>query len=336
MSDIFCGLGWGPSGLACLWGVVAFFASAGPSQSQTDTIDFLMDWRPQAEQGGFYQAAQTGLYDAAGLNVKLRAGGPQTDPARMLAAGAVDAAMISNAFQALNLIALDADVVIVMAAFQKDPQILMAHAQSGAKTLQDLRGKPLFIGDATVGTFWQWLKATQGYQDRQIRKYNYSLAPWMISQSAAQQGYVTSEPFTAQQAGAEPTVFLLADNGYKGYAAMVGVTRDLVTENPKAVAAFVAANQRGWYDYLYGDPSAANARILRDNKEMTPQLLAHARRAMINYALVGDAAAGPAAVGQMQRARWASLLDEVAALGLYDADLNIEKGITARFLMPAP
>lgn len=315
---------------------IALAAIYAPTAGQAQSIDFLMDWRPQAEQGGFYQAAQAGLYTDAGLKVKLRSGGPQTDPSRMLAAGVVDAAMISNAFQALNLIALDADVVIVMAAFQKDPQILMAHASSGARTLADLRGKPMFIGDASVGTFWQWLKATQGYGDRQIRKYTYSLAPWMVNKTAAQQGYITSEPFTAQQAGAQPTVFLLADNGYRGYAAMVGVGRSLLEENPAAVKAFVAANQRGWYDYLYGDPQLANARILKENREMTPALLAHARAAMIGNDIVASGDVQATDIGVMSIERWKALLADVAALDLYDPDLPLARGISTQFLMAAP
>lgn len=307
---------------------------AGISQAQS--IVFLMDWRPQAEQGGFYQAAEAGLYTQAGLTVKLRSGGPQTDPSRMLAAGAVDAAMISNAFQALNLIALDADIVIVMAAFQKDPQILMAHASTGARTLADLRGKPMFIGDASVGTFWQWLKATQGYSDRQIRKYTYSLAPWMVNKTSAQQGYITSEPFTAQQAGASPTVFLLADNGFRGYAAMVGVRRKLVEKNPEAVRAFVSASQRGWYEYLYGDPQKANVRILKENREMTPALLAHARAAMISNDIVGGEGAQVPDIGAMSMERWEALLADVAALELYDPSLPLSRGISTQFLMAAP
>lgn len=318
----------------CFFWASVMFAFAPSVQAQS--IDFLMDWRPQAEQGGFYQAAETGLYDAAGLKVRLRAGGPQTDPSRMLAAGAVDAAMISNAFQALNLIALKADVVIVMAAFQKDPQILMAHEASGAKTLADLKGKPMFIGDASVGTFWQWLKATQGYSDRQIRKYTYSLAPWLVNGATAQQGYVTSEPFTAAQAGAKPVVFLLADNGYRGYAAMVGVRRSLVEKQPDLVKAFVHANQRGWHSYLTQQTGSADARILKDNKEMTPELLAHARAAMITNDIVMADGAQPHNVGVMSLMRWEALLADVAALGLYDADLNLEAGISARFLLAAP
>lgn len=316
-----------------LW---AIFVLAFAPGVQAQSIDFLMDWRPQAEQGGFYQAAETGLYDAAGLEVRLRAGGPQTDPSRMLAAGAVDAAMISNAFQALNLIALKADIVIVMAAFQKDPQILMAHEASGAQTLADLKGKPMFIGDASVGTFWQWLKATQGYSDRQIRKYTYSLAPWLVNTATAQQGYVTSEPFTAAQAGAKPVVFLLADNGYRGYAAMVGVRRKLIEEQPAAVKAFVQANQRGWHRYLTQDPSQADVRILKDNKEMTPELLAHARAAMKANDIVMSEGGQPHDVGAMSMQRWQALLADVAALELYDADLNLADGITTRFLLDAP
>lgn len=307
-----------------------------PISAKAQTIDFLMDWRPQAEQGGFYQAAETGLYDQADLAVRLRSGGPQTDPSRMLAAGAVDAAMISNAFQALNLIALKADVVIVMAAFQKDPQILMAHSASGVQTLADLKGKPIFIGDASVGTFWQWLKATQGYSDRQIRKYTYSLAPWLVNQTSAQQGYVTSEPFTAAQAGAEPAVFLLADNGYRGYAAMVGVRRSLVEKQPEAVKRFVEANQRGWHSYLFGDPRKADARILKENREMTPQLLAHARAALIANDIVGQKGALPSDIGTMSVERWKALLDDVSQLGLYTPDLDLSKGITRRFLLEAP
>lgn len=312
------------------------FLALSPVTAFAQSIDFLMDWRPQAEQGGFYQAAETGLYAAAGLDVKLRPGGPQSDPARLLAAGAVDAAMISNAFQALNLVSLDADVVIVMAAFQKDPQILMAHTSSGAKMLADLKGKPIFIGDASVGTFWQWLKAAQGYTDRQIRKYNYSLAPWMVTNSAAQQGYITSEPFTARKAGAQPIVFLLADNGYQGYAAMVGVRRALVETNPAAVAAFVQANQNGWHSYLFGDPSKANERILRDNREMTPELLNHARTALIDNEIVSSPDATPAQVGAMSMSRWQGLLEDVAALDLYDPKLDLSRGISTRYLLPNP
>ncbi|MEM7569248.1 MAG: ABC transporter substrate-binding protein [Pseudomonadota bacterium] len=307
-----------------------------PPLAAAQSIDFLMDWRPQAEQGGFYYADEMGLYDAAGIKVKLRAGGPQSDPARLLAAGAVDAAMISNAFQAMNLAALDADVQIVMAAFQKDPQILMVHSTSGVQSLEGLRGKPIFVGDASVGTFWQWLKARFGYSDSQIRKYTYSLAPWLVTPEAAQQGYITSEPFTAAQTGMTPVPFLLADNGYTGYAAMVAVTGDLARENPAAVRALVQASQRGWFDYLTGDPAKTHARILKDNREMTQALLDHARGALGANDIVLSGDARWEDVGWMTGTRWLTLRAQVADMGLYKPDLALQKYITSRYLKAAP
>ncbi|MEM1021703.1 MAG: ABC transporter substrate-binding protein [Pseudomonadota bacterium] len=301
---------------------------------QAADIDFLMDWRPQAEQGGFYQAKEAGLYEAAGIDVKLRAGGPQSDPARLIAAGAVDAAMISNAFQALNLVALKADVMIVMAAFQKDPQILMVHEASGAQSLEDLRGRPIFVGDASVGTFWQWLKVRFGYKDAQIRKYTYSLAPWLITPKAAQQGYVTSEPFTAAAGGASPRPFLLADNGYTGYAAMVAVRGELAREKPALVKAFVGANQRGWHSYLTGDSAKADARILRDNREMTQALLTHAKQALQDNDIVFGKGEAWQNVGWMTGKRWLDLLAQVSDMGLYEPDLPLQTVITSRFLTP--
>ena len=139
-------------------------------------IVFATDWKAQAEHGGFYQALAKGFYAKRGLNVKIRPGGPQSDNPRLIAAGAIDIAMASNGFQALNLIAAGADVKVVMASFQKDPQVMMVHPEMGAKSLNDLKGMPIFMSDSAIATFWPWLKARFGYSDRQIRKYSYSLA----------------------------------------------------------------------------------------------------------------------------------------------------------------
>ena len=64
---------------------------------------------------------------------------------------------------------------------------------------------------------------------------------------AIQQGYVSSEPYTIEKAsGQKPAVFLLADEGYPGYAAMALVRESLIASNPSAVRAFVEASSAGW------------------------------------------------------------------------------------------
>ncbi len=307
--------------------LVLIGAAATPAAS-TD-ITFATDWKAQAEHGGFYQALAKGYYKNYGLNVRIRPGGPQSDNPRLMAAGALDIAMASNNFQPLNLIAAGADVKVVMASFQKDPQVLMVHPHVKAAGFADLKGMPVFIGDSAVATFWPWLKARFDYTDDQIRKYTYSLAPWMVNKNTVQEGYLSSEPFTAETAGVTPRVFLFADEGYPGYAAMIMVRGDYLSNNKKTVDDFVKATIEGWREYMWGDRDAANALILKDNPDMTPELLAYAHKAMLENDMLGSS---PDMVGQMTDERWQTFYDEMAALGIIEKGLNVKSAYTLDFL----
>ena len=119
------------------------------------------------------------------------------------------------------------------------------------------------IADASINAFWVWLRAKYDFSDRQIRKYTFNLAPFLVNQQAIQQGYVTSEPYTiSTRGGFEPQVFLLSDFGYPSYAAMVLAQNRLIEERPELVQAFVNASIEGWRSYIYGDPSPGNKLIL--------------------------------------------------------------------------
>ena len=295
-------------------------------------ITFATDWKAQAEHGGFYQALAKGFYAARGLDVTIRPGGPQQDNPRLIAAGALDLAMASNGFQPMTLLAAGAEVTVVMAAFQKDPQVLMTHPGDAVASLKDLAGRPVFIGDSAVATFWPWLKARFGFTDDQIRKYAYSLAPWLTNPGTVQEGYLTSEPFTAEQAGVVPNVYLFADAGYQGYAAMVMVTNRFLAAHEDAVAAFVAASIQGWADYMTGDPAPANALIKAHTAEMTDALLAFSRRRMGEVGLVSSGDVARLGIGAMTEQRWRAFYDEMSALGVLPRGLDVTDVFTTRFL----
>jgi len=310
--------------LTCAWAVAA------QAKEPLTKITFATDWKAQAEHGGFYQALAKGFYKSRGLDVTIRPGGPQTDNPRLMAAGALDIAMASNSFQPINLIAAGADVKVVMAAFQKDPQVMMVHPHVLANGLADLKGRPVFLADSAIATVWPWLKARFGYADKDIRKYSYSLAPWLANPETVQEGYVSSEPFTAEQAGVAPKVFLLSDAGYPGYSAMVMVRGDYINSNKPVVAAFVAASVEGWRDYLWGDPTPANMLILKDNPEMTPALIANGIAVMRRNQMVGD----PDSIGQMSHARWQKFYVEMSDLGIIDKGLDVRDAYTLEFVLP--
>jgi len=291
------------------------------------TIRFVTDWKAQAEHGGFYQALALGLYKKHGLDVRIIEGGPSVNVPQMLAGGAADFGIGSNAFIPLNLAREHAGIKAVMAVFQKDPQVLITHPRPDVKSIADMKGKPIMISDASTAAFWPWLRAKFGFSDSQIRKYSFSLAPFVSDPKAIQEGYLSSEPYTVETtAGFTPQIFLLADNGYPGYANMVLVPQTWIDQNPRAVQAFVDATREGWESYLNGDPSAANAIIKRDNPEMRDDVIAQAREKLKRYGIVG------ADIGVMTDARWQAFFEAMRDVGVYDAGLDWRAAFDTRFV----
>jgi len=305
---------------------------AAPAEGRT-TIRFATDWRAQAEHGGFYQALATGEYARRGLDVQIVQGGPGVNVPQLVAAGAVEMGMGSNSFIVLNLAQEGVPVKAVAAVFQKDPQVLIAHPQPGVDSIADLKGRPILLSDASVTAFWVWLKAKYGFTDDQIRKYTFNSAPFLADKTVVQQGYVTSEPYTIEkEAGFAPKVFLLADEGYPGYATMILAPDSLIAKNPAAVKAFVEATAAGWKSYLNGDPAPADALIRKDNPEMTQDVLDQAREKLKSYALIegGDAQAG--GIGVMTDARWTAFADMAKSQGVYPATLDPKAAYTLQFV----
>lgn len=307
-----------------------------PAEAGRTTIRFATDWRAQAEHGGFYQALATGEYAKRGLDVRIVQGGPGVNVPQLVASGAVEMGMGSNSFIVLNLAQEKVPVKAVAAVFQKDPQVLIAHPDQGIDTIADLKGHPILLSDASVTAFWVWLRSKYGFTDDQIRKYTFNSAPFLADKRVAQQGYVTSEPYTIEkQAGFKPKVFLLADDGYPGYATMILAPDRLIAQNPKAVKAFVEATAAGWRSYLSGDPSPGDALIRKDNPEMTQDVLDQARAKLKSYEIVegGDAATG--GIGAMTEARWTEFADMAVSQGVYPQTLDPKAAYTLQFVGPS-
>jgi NitT/TauT family transport system substrate-binding protein len=305
--------------------------------SADDKVVICTDWRAEAEHGGLYQALAKGLYAARHLTVEIRQGGPSLNQAQLLAAGRADFSIQSNSFEPLNFVRGGVPIVVVAAAFQKDPQVLIAHPGAGNDTLQAMRGKPILISAASRENFWQFLKLRFGFTDDQIRPYNFSMAPFLANRNAIQQGYLTSEPYAIELAtGEAPVTILLADQGYQGYAAMIATTAATIAARPDMVRRFVEASMDGWKSYLADDPSPANALIKKDNPEMTDAILAHALAGMKRYGLVESGDAATLGIGAMTDSRWKSFFDFATEAGIYPKDLDYKKAYSLEFLKPAP
>ena len=256
-------------------------------------ITFATDWKAQAEHGGFYQALARGYYKDAGLDVTIQQGGPGVNVPQLLATHTIQFGMGSNSFIPMNVVAAKAGSKAVMASFQKDPQVLVTHPRDDIKSIADMKGQPILVADATVGSFWQWLKAKYGFTDDQI---------------------------------------LLSDNGYPGYAAFIMATDNMIAEHPDVVQKFVDASIRGWVEYLYGDNTAANELIKADNPEMTDALLAHGLATLKQYGIVDSGDTETLGIGAMTEERWKSFHDEMSGTGVFPSDIDVHSAFTLEFV----
>lgn len=286
-------------------------------------IRLATDWRAEAEQGGYYEALANGEYARRGLKVTIVPGGPGVNVPQLVASGAVEMGIGSNSFIVMNLAAEHVPVRAVAAFMQKDPQVLIAHPDVGIASIADMKGHPILLSDASVSSFWVWLKAKYGFADDQVRKYTFNNAPFLADKRIVQQGYVTSEPYTLEkEAHVKPAVFLLADNGYPGYGGLLLAPDSLLKADPATVKAFVEATAAGWQAYLHGDPAPGDALILKDNKEMSEDVLAQARDKMRSYGIVDSGDARTGGLGVMTDARWQAFYATVSDKGVFPKDTN--------------
>ncbi len=302
-----------------------------PAQAAEKFV-FGTNWKAEAEHGGFYQALAEGRYAKYGLDVTIRQGGPQVNHNQLLAAGVLDAAMISNNAEGLNFLKNDIPMVTVGAFFQKDPQVLLTHPGSPIRSIREMKGRPIMISADSRDTWWRYFELRFGFDESQIRRYTFNLAPFLVNREAIQQGYVTSEPFMALREGVKAKVFLIADTGWPAYSTMVTVSKELVARKPSVVQRFLNASIEGWYSYLYGDPGPGNRLIKKTNPEMPDALIAYGIAKMKEYGIVDSGDALKLGIGAMTEKRLAAFFDAMVRSGLYPAKMDHLSAFDLRFV----
>ena len=248
-------------------------ACAAPPAAAADKVVMATNWLAQGGHGGFYQALADGTYEQYGLDVEIMMGGPQMNNRPMLPAGRIDFLMTGNLLLSFDNVRNDIPTVVVAAFFQKDPQALLAHTgeYDGFSALN--QAPTVLISKDGQFSFWRWMVAEHGFRDEQLRPYGYNIAQFLSDKSIVQQCYATAEPLYAAAAGASVETHLLADHGWSTYSTTLETRWDLVNENPDLVQRFVNASIEGWYNFIYGDRTAAYELIMAHNPEMTVEKL---------------------------------------------------------------
>lgn len=309
--------------------LVATFA--GPAVLAEDVV-FGTNWLAQAEHGGFYQSVADGTYAACGLDVSIVPGGPQVNNRALMLAGKIDFHMGGDLLQAFSAVEQGIPVVAVAAIFQKHPQVIVTHP-GAAESWEDLKNLTLLIGDNGFQSYYQWMMAAYGFTAEQRVPYTFNPAPFLANETMGMQGYLSSEPYLVEtEGGFIPDTFLIADAGYSTYATTIETMAATIATRPEVVQCFVEGSIIGWYNYLYGDPSAGNALIKADNPDMTDDKIAYAIEKMKEHGIVDSGDTATLGIGAMTDDKIEDFYGKMVDAGVVSADLDITQAYTADFV----
>jgi NitT/TauT family transport system substrate-binding protein len=315
---------------AAVAGLIAF---SGPALAR-DKVTFGTNWLADPEAGGYYQAVVDGTYEKYGLDVTILPGGPQTNGGMLLIAGKIEFFMGGDMIGDFLSVEQGIPTIPVAAHFQKDPLIFMSHPGVGLDKWTDLpKATAVFISNGGLPSYYAWMRLAFGFKEEVTKPYNYNPAPFIADPHSIQQGYATAEPLEVEkQGGFKPNVFLLADQGYSSYATLIEARRDLVAKNPDLVQRFVDASTVGWYHYLYGDNSKANAAIKKDNPDLSDEQIAFSIKTMKEDGIVDSGDTLRLGIGAMTDERVKDFFDKMVKIGIVKPDTDYKKAYTTQFV----
>jgi NitT/TauT family transport system substrate-binding protein len=298
-----------------------------PARAATK-VRLLTNWFAEAEHGGFYQAAATGLYEKAGLDVEIRQGNAQLNGMQLLLGGEADIIM-SYDITILNSAEKGAPVKAFFTSFQFDLIGLMTRPD--VSSLAELKGRKVYFGANGYSSYWPWLKQQFGFTDDMAGPKGPNLATFFDDPTSAVAGYLTAEPYLAVQRNVPVKFFLFADQGYPPYANTMVTTVDYLKNNSDVVARFTRASVEGWKDYLR-DPSAGNALIKQLNPQMPDAHIAYSLQKMRDVKAVEGGDAATMGIGIMTEARWGKTRDFLVGAKLLKPETEWKRVFTTDYI----
>ena len=247
-----------------------------PTAAQTQPLNLMLDWLPNADHVGLYAALADGDFGKAGLAVHVQVPTDPATPLELLAAGKVDAAI---SYEPQLLLARDAgEPLVAIAAIVQRPltSIVSLHSKH-ITTPQDLRGKK--IGDAGIPYQQAYLKTILAHANvppQSVKEVNVgaNLVPAMLSGrvDATLGAYWNYEAIQLRQAGKRPNVIHVEEAGVPTYDELVVVVRENEIANQNGeLRRFVQALGRG-YQAVRADPQAGVDALVRANPSLTTKL----------------------------------------------------------------
>jgi len=281
--------------------VLAPSALAGGARKVTLTLD----WTPNPDHVGIYDARNTGLFARAGLDVAIRSPSDPTAPLKLVGVGQSDLAVSYE--QELFFAAAKGLPVVAVAAVVPRPLNSFMAIEPNVRSLRDLKGKTIGITGvpsdyATLDTALHSVGLTR--TQLKIVTVGYNLLPALLAHrvDAILGVYRNVEGIQLQLRGLHPTIIPIDQAGVPSYDELVLVAnKTRLHDDPQyrsEVKRFVGAFLAGTAD-ARNHPSRALA-IMKKVTASDPKFLARAVPATLRL-LAGSKGIGCLSVDAWQR-----------------------------------
>lgn len=257
-------------------------------------ITLQLKWVAQSQFAGYYVAEDKGFYDEEGLDVEIKAGGPDIAPEQVIAGGGAD---VIVAWMGGALVAREKGVPLVNIAqpYQKSGLQLICPKDGPIQTEADFKGHTLgvwFFGNEYP--FFAWMNklglSTEGGPDGvTVLKQSFDVQPLVQKQADCISVMTYNEYWQAIDAGFKPedlVIFNYTEMGNDLLEDGLYVLEDKLAdpEFKENMVKFVRASMKGW-KYAMENPDEA-AEIVMDNGGQDEN---HQKRMMGEVAkLIGD------------------------------------------------
>lgn len=262
-----------------------------------DKVTIQLKWVTQAQFAGYFVAQDKGYYQAEGLDVTIKPGGPDIAPPQVIAGGGADV-IIDWMPSALASREKGVALVNIAQIFKKSGMMLTCRKDSGIKSPSDFRGKTLgvwFYGNEYPFLSWMsklGIPTTGGSNGVKVLKQGFNVDPILQKQAECVSTMTYNEYWQIVDAGLSPSelvVYKYEDQGVSTLEDGLYVLEKNLRKKAfvSKMARFLKASIKGW-KYAGDHPDEA-ADIVLENDDTGAQTEKHQRRMMREISkLVGN------------------------------------------------
>jgi len=224
-------------------------------------IKLQLNWMPEAEHGGYYEALLKGYYKDLGLDVEIIAGGPGVKVETETALQRVQFG-IANADKVLIVRDKGMKIRALMSPFENSPRCIIYHSDLNLKSFEDLSKTEVMSVNNTKPYYHWLLNKYPALSNKDTIPYN--KAVFMSNKKAVIQGYLNSEPLIFKEKGLQVNVLKVSETGFNPYSSVLISSEELHSTNPELLEKMKKASIKGWQTYLQS-PEETNKHIEKIN-----------------------------------------------------------------------